>query len=186
MGSGQERDTEEKRRKTERQAQRRNENNEQLPKSMLKYLRCCAALPDAKFCVSLQNIKTHLAGSEGGREREREEEGEWESKHIHFGAYKYLLSLIWTCEWGSLCCCCLWFTFIWASISLTLSFPLCLCMCVKIDFLLSKKEKKVKNNKSLNTHTRLWTGFDKRRAQSSTKGKVCGMGCRDKEYRNCR
>lgn len=64
------RDTE-KRRKTERQAQRRNENNEQLPKSMLKYLRCCAALPDAKFCVSLQNIKTHLAGRERVGERER-------------------------------------------------------------------------------------------------------------------
>lgn len=56
-----------RREEKQRQAQRRNENNEQLPKSMLKYLRCCAALPDAKFCVSLGNIKTHLAGREGGK-----------------------------------------------------------------------------------------------------------------------
>lgn len=128
---------------------------------MLKYLRCCAALPDAKFCVSLGNIKTHLAGREGGKAQGKGSERARTFILGHINTYYRLFELV--NEAASAACDLLLFgqAFPWRFLFLSLR----VCVCVKIDFLLSKKAKKVKNNKSLNTHTRLWTGFDKRRAQ---------------------
>lgn len=126
---------------------------------MLKYLRCCAALPDAKFCVSLGNIKTHLAGREGGSGKAQGAGSERARTFIlgHINTYYRLFELVNEAASAAAAAArdLLLFGQAFPCRFLFLSLCVCVCVWVKIDFLLSKKAKKVKNNKSLNTHTRL-------------------------------